>query len=106
MAYMTKSFNERVELFTKQKNFSPLQFERVCRRQNKCDLKNLFCFGKSRKHGGKRRKYWLPAVFPFLQCFQKASLSGSLKFVIVNKLQYLAFCSLTNISAMPCEKGI
>ena len=36
-------------------------------------------FGMGRKHCGKRRKCWLPAFSPFPQCFQKASLSGSLK---------------------------
>ena len=44
-------------------------------------LKN--CFGKSRKHDGKRRKCWLKAFSPFPIMFSKGLLSGSLKVRIV-----------------------
>ena len=47
-----------VKLFNERKNVRPVQFERLCRRKNKCDLRNKFCSGKSRKHCGKRRKCW------------------------------------------------
>ena len=34
--------------------------------------KKNFCFGKGRKHCGKRRKCWLPAFSPFPTMFSKA----------------------------------
>ena len=40
----------RILLFTKWQNFRPVQFERLCRQQNKCDLRIKLCFGKERKH--------------------------------------------------------
>ena len=43
-----------------------------------------FSLGKCRKHCGKRRKCWLPALFfLFPQCFPKASFPGLLKLGIV-----------------------
>ena len=51
------------------------------------------CFGKGRKHCGKRRKcrkhcgkrrkYWLPAFFPFPTMFSEGFFLGSLKVGIV-----------------------
>ena len=38
---------------------------------DKCDLKADICFGKSRKHCGKRGKCWLPAFSPFPTMFSK-----------------------------------
>ena len=45
-----------------------VQFKRL---QNNIDLCNRFCFGNSRKHCGKRRKWWLPAFSPFPTMFSK-----------------------------------
>ena len=45
--------------------FKPVLIESICRRQIKCESKNEICFGKGRKHCGKRRKSWLPAFSPF-----------------------------------------
>ena len=36
-----------------------------------CESKIEICFGKSRKHCGKRRKCWLPAFSPFPTNFSK-----------------------------------
>ena len=58
-------------LFTKRQNFRLVQIESICRRQNKCDWKIEICFGKGRKHCGKRRKCWLPAFSPFPTMFLK-----------------------------------
>ena len=44
------------------------------------DSKNEICFGKGRKHCGKRKKCWFPA-FSFI--FQRSFLLGSLKLRIV-----------------------
>ena len=49
----------------KHQNFGPVQIENICRQQNKCDSKTEICFGKGRKHCGKKRKCWLPAFSPF-----------------------------------------
>ena len=54
-----------VQLFTKRQNFRLVQIQSICRRQNKWDEKTEICFGKGRKHCGKRRKCWLPAFSPF-----------------------------------------
>ena len=43
-------------------NFELAQIESICRRQNKCDLKTENCFGRGRKHCGKRKKCWLPVL--------------------------------------------
>ena len=43
-------------------------------------LKKQNLFETSRKHGGKRRKCWLPAFSSFAPCFQKAISSRSFKF--------------------------
>ena len=67
--------------------------ESICRHQNKCYVK--LCVSKVRKHRGKRRKCWLPAFSPFLQCFQMDSYSGSglcgkeLNFYLIMVLLYL-----------------
>ena len=45
------------------KNYRPVQIERICRRQNKCDLKIKIYFVKGRKH------CWLPAFSPFPTMF-------------------------------------
>ena len=37
-------------------------------------VKNWICFGKGRKHCGKRRKCWYPAFSPFPTMFSKALL--------------------------------
>ena len=47
-------------LFTKQQNCELVEIESICR-QIECDSKTEICFGKGRKHCGKRRKCWLPA---------------------------------------------
>ena len=59
--------------------FRLVKTESICRRQNKCNLKTETCFGKGRKHCGKRRKCWLPGFSPFPTMFSKATFSGSLK---------------------------
>ena len=43
----------------------------LCRPQFKCVSKIEICFGKGRKHCGKRRKCWLPAFSPFPTMFSK-----------------------------------
>ena len=47
-------------LFTKWQKFRLVKIESICRQQNKCHLKIEICFRRSRKHCGKRRKWWLP----------------------------------------------
>ena len=37
----------------------------------KCDANAKICFGKGRKHCGKRRKCWSPAFCPFPTMFSK-----------------------------------
>ena len=54
-----------------------VQIQSICRRQNDSYWKNEKCFGKGRKHCGKR--CWLSGFFPFLQYFQK---SFSTRFVL------------------------
>ena len=49
-----------------------VQIESIYRPKNKHDSKFEFCFGKGRKHLGKRRKCWLPAFSPFPTIFPKA----------------------------------
>ena len=51
------------------KNISPIQFDRLCRQQNKFDFKFELCFGMSRKHCGKRRKCRLLAFSCFHTIF-------------------------------------
>ena len=63
------------KLFTKQQNSRLIQIQSPCRRQNKYDSKFEICFGKSRKHVGKRRKCWLPAFSPFFQNVLRSLLS-------------------------------
>ena len=41
---------------TKRQKFRPVQIQRLSKRQSKCDTKTELCFGKSRKHCGKKRK--------------------------------------------------
>ena len=66
--------NNKIYLFTKRQNFSVVQFQRLCRRQYKCNLCNQFCNGKSWKHWRKRNAgYQHFLLFP--QCFQKISLT-------------------------------
>ena len=55
------------------------EFQSICRRQNKCDSKLEICFGKEKKHCGKRRKFWLPAFSPFPTMFSKAFFSRYVK---------------------------
>ena len=49
----------RVLLFIKRWNFRLLQIESICRRQSRFEC-FFFFFKKTRKHCGKRRKFWLP----------------------------------------------
>ena len=67
---------ESIYLFIKQQNFRIVQNEsiKICRCKNKCDSKIKICFGKGRKHCGKRRKCWLPASSPFPTMFSKGFL--------------------------------
>ena len=58
-------------LFTTQQIFRLFQIESICRQQIKCSWKFEICFGKRRKHCGKRRKCWLPAFFPFPTMFSE-----------------------------------
>ena len=57
---------------TKRQNFTQVEIESSCRGQNKCDPKFEYCFGKERKHCGKRRKCWSPTFSPFPELFSKA----------------------------------
>ena len=41
--------------------------------------KTEICFGKGRKHSGKRRKCWLPAFSPFSTMFSKGFFLGVVK---------------------------
>ena len=43
----------------KRQKFRLVKIENICMQQNKCDSKREICFGKGRKHSGKRRKCWL-----------------------------------------------
>ena len=60
------------QLFIKQQNFRPVQFERLCRQQYRCNFHNEFHYEKNRKHCVKRRKCWLPAFSPFPTMFSKS----------------------------------
>ena len=57
-----------IQLFSGQRNFRPVQIQRTCRRQNKCNEKIEICFGNGRKHSGKGEKC---CIFLFPKCFQK-----------------------------------
>ena len=71
-------------LFAKRQHFRLVQIESVCRQQIKSDSKLEICFGKERKHCGKREKMLVTSIFSFFpKCFQKASFSASLKVVIM-----------------------
>ena len=61
----------RSKLYSKQRNFQLTETGKICRQQNKCDLKIKCCCWKGRKHCGKRRKYWLPAFSPFPTMFSE-----------------------------------
>ena len=43
-----------------------VQIKTICRRQNECERKIEIWFGKGRKHCGRRRKCWLPALHVIL----------------------------------------
>ena len=58
-------------LFIKGQNFRLVQIESFCRWQNRCNSKIEIWVGKGRKHRGKRRKCWLPALSPFPTVFAK-----------------------------------
>ena len=45
--------------------------------------KNEICYGKGRKHCGKRKKMLVTSIFFSPQCFQKAVHTVSLKVIIV-----------------------
>ena len=47
------------EWVNKQQNFRLVQIDSICRRQHKLEWKIKTCFGKGRKHCGKRRQCWL-----------------------------------------------
>ena len=65
---------------TKRQNFRLVQIESVSRRQIKHNSKLEICFGKGRKHFGKRSKCWLPAIFSIsYNVFQKYSFSRVVK---------------------------
>ena len=70
-------------LFTKRHNFRLLQIQCISRQQNNCGSKIEIWLGKSRKHCWKRRKCWLPAFSPFLQCFPKFSFPGAIQVGVV-----------------------
>ena len=63
-------------------NFEYDYIESICRQQNKCWLNGDFSLSYSRKHCGKRRKSWLPALSHFPGVFSKAV------FFRVNKSRY------------------
>ena len=62
---------QSVELFTKRRNCRHVKTENICRQQIECDSKSEICFGKAKKHCGKRRKCWSPAFSPFPTIFSK-----------------------------------
>ena len=62
-----------IEPFTERQNFTLVQIESICRRQDTIDSKTEIGFVKGRKHFGKRRKCWLPAFSSFRKMFSKAS---------------------------------
>ena len=62
---------EGVNSLPNEKKFRPVQIERICRWQNKCDSKIELYFVKGRKHCEKRRKCWLPAFSPFRTMFSR-----------------------------------
>ena len=66
-------------LYQMTKNSRLVQIQSPCRRQNKCDSKFEICFGKAKKHFGKRRKCWLPAFSPVPKIFSKASFLSVVK---------------------------
>ena len=53
-------------------NFQTVPNWRHLQMTNECDWQSEICVGMSRKHGGKRRKCWLPAFSPFPTVFSKA----------------------------------
>ena len=60
-----------LQLFTKRQNFTQVQIQSICRRQNKSDQKIEICLGKDRKHCGKRRKCCFPAFSAFPTVFSQ-----------------------------------
>ena len=66
-------FGKGLNLYQRQ-NFGLVQIESICRPQIKCDSKTEICFGKGRKHCGKKRKCWLPAFSPFPIMFSEGFL--------------------------------
>ena len=63
--------DDLLKLFTKRQNFRLVKIESICRRQSKFGWKIGICFGKGRKHCGKKRDCWLPAFSPFPTMFPK-----------------------------------
>ena len=54
------------------------QIESICTRQNKCDKKLKFDFQRKENIVEKGENAGYQHFFPLLQCFQKASIPGSL----------------------------
>ena len=72
-----------IQLFTEQQNFRLVQIERICRRQNKCNLKLKYALGRIEKIVGKGENAGYQHFLLFPQSFQKASYTGSSKVLIV-----------------------
>ena len=80
------SFKTRVQQYSmltlyQTKTFRLVHIESVCRQQNKCDWKIKFFFWEGWKTLSKKEE--MLHFLLFLQCFQTASLLGSLKVGIV-----------------------
>ena len=53
------------------KSFNLSKLKAFADDEEKCDSKTEICFGRGRKHCGKRRKCWLPAFSQFPTKFSK-----------------------------------
>ena len=89
------AYQLKCSLFTKQPNFRPVKIERICKQQNKCNLKNEIYFVKGGKHHGKRRKCWLTAFFPSPTMFSKDFLYSVVQVVIVCLIVFRTLGSLS-----------
>ena len=63
----------------------------------KCKYKTYICFGKGRKHCGKKRKCWLPAFSPFPIMFSKGYVKSWDCWYRVKGLNPLLLQGLTNL---------
>ena len=72
-----------IQLFTRRQNLRPVQIQMQMTKKKKCDQKLKFVLGRLENTVGKRENAGYQHFLLFPQCFQKASIPGSLKVGIV-----------------------